>query len=145
MSKESLHGRDLCVQAAHCSITSGEVFAEVQKCLLQVKLVKEQGWFCTGALLVGILLRAAGRSISVTAGCRDMAHSPSDQPTLTALKDGLPKTFPVLERRVNDCPTGPLPSRMRRRAWPVAIDWHLQPHYGQPYKSRNEIYYSKPK
>ena len=29
--------------------------------------------------------------------------------------------------------------------WPVAIDWHLQPHYGQPYKSRNEIYYSKPK
>jgi hypothetical protein len=130
---------------ANCTITSGEVFADVQKCLLQAKLVKDHGWLCTGALLVGILLRAAGRSISVTAGCRDMAHAPSDQAMLTALEDGLPKTLPVLEQRLNDCLTGPLPSRMRRHAWPVAIDWHLQPYYGQPYKSRNEIYYSKPK
>ena len=28
--------------------------------------------------------------------------------------------------------------RMRRRAWEVAIDWHLQPYYGQPKKSRND-------
>ena len=23
----------------------------------------------------------------------------------------------------------------------MAIDWHLTPYYGQPYESRNEIYY----
>ena len=41
--------------------------------------------------------------------------------------------------------TGPLPRRMRRRAWEVAIDWHLQPYYGQPKKSRNELCYGQPK
>jgi hypothetical protein len=34
---------------------------------------------------------------------------------------------------------------MRRRSWDVAIDWHLQPYYGQPHKSRNELYYGQPK
>lgn len=130
---------------SNCTITSGEVFSEVRECLLQAKLVKDHGWLCTAAVVLGIVLRAAGRSISVTAACRDMAHAPSDQAILTALEEGLPKTPPVLERRLNECLTGPLPSRMRRRAWPVAIDWHLQPYYGEPYKSRNEIYHSKPK
>ena len=127
------------------TITSGEVFAEVRECLLQAKLVKDHGWLCTATVVLGIVLRAAGRSISVTAACGDMAHAPSGQAVLTALEEGLPKTLLVLERRLNECLTGPLPSRMRRRAWPVAIDWHLQPYYGQPYKSRNEIYRSKPK
>jgi hypothetical protein len=27
----------------------------------------------------------------------------------------------------------------------MAIDWHLQPYYGQPERSRNELYYGKPK
>ena len=62
---------------------------------------------------------------------------------MTALEDGLPKTLPVLERRLNDALIGYLPRRMRRRAWQVAIDWHLDPYYGQPYKSRNEIYYGQ--
>jgi hypothetical protein len=127
------------------TITSGEVYADVRECLLQAKLVKDHGWLCTAAVVLGIVLRAAGRSISLNAACRDMAHAPSDQALLTALEEGLPKTLSVLERRLNDCLTGPLPSRMRRRAWPVAIDWHLQPYYGQPYKSRNELYYGKPK
>ena len=109
----------------NCTITSGEVFAEVRECLLQAKLVKDHGWLCTATVVLGIVLCAAGRSISVTAACRDMAHAPSDQAILTALEEGLPKTLPVLERRLNECLTGLLPSRMRRRAWPVAIDWHF--------------------
>jgi hypothetical protein len=64
---------------------------------------------------------------------------------MDALSDGLPKTLPVLERRLNEALTDPLPARMRRRSWEVAIDWHLQPYYGQPEKSRNEIYYGQPK
>ncbi len=40
---------------------------------------------------------------------------------------------------------GSLPPHLRRRAWVVAIDWHLQPYYGQPEKSRNELYYGRPK
>ena len=64
---------------------------------------------------------------------------------MTALDDGLPKTLSVLERRLNEALTGPLPRRMRRRAWEVAIDWHLPPYYGQPEKSRNELFYGQPK
>jgi len=37
------------------------------------------------------------------------------------------------------------PRRLRRRAWQVAIDWHLEPYYGEPERSRNEIYYGKSK
>ena len=78
--------------------------------------------------MLGIVLRAAAQCISVSAACRDLANSPSDHATLTALEDGLPKTLPVLERRLNEALTGDLPRRMRRRAWHVAIDWHLNPY-----------------
>ena len=129
----------------NCTITSGNVFTETQKCLLNAKLTKNHGWLCTAALTMSIVLRAAARSISVTAACRDMTHAPSDQAILNAVSDGLPKTLPVLEQRINDCLTERLPLLMRRRFWPVAIDWHLQPYYGKPHKKRNEIYKSKPK
>jgi hypothetical protein len=113
--------------------------------LLEAKLVKDHGWKCTAVVVLGIVLRAAARSISVSGACRDLAKAPSDQAVMTALEETLPKTLPVLERRLNDALTGPLPRRMRRRAWEIAIDWHLQPYYGQPQKSRNELYYGQPK
>lgn len=129
----------------NCTITSGEVYSWAQKHLLEAKLVKDHGWLCTAVTTLAIALRAAGRSISVSAACRDLAKAPSDWAVMTALEDGLPKTLPVLERRLNEALTGPLPRRMRKRAWHVAIDFHLDPYYGQPQKSRNEIYHSQPK
>lgn len=128
-----------------CSITSGQVHSWVLEALLQAKLIKDHGWLCTATVVLNIVLRAASRSISVAAACRDLANGPSDQAVMTALDDGLPKTVSVLERRLNDALTGPLSRRMRRRTWQVAIDWHLQPYYGQPNKSRNELYYGQPK
>ncbi len=113
--------------------------------LLKAKLIKDHGWLCTASVVLSIVLRAAARSISVSAACRDLAKGPSDQAVMTALDEGLPKTLSVLERRLNESLTGPLPRRLRRRAWEVAIDWHLQPYYGQPDKSRNELYYGQPK
>jgi hypothetical protein len=129
----------------NCIITSGQVHSWSLGWLLQAKLAKDHGRSCTAAVVLGIVLRAAARSISVSAACRDMTKAPSDQAVMTALEDGLPKTLPVLERRLNDALVGPLPRWMRRRAWQVAIDWHLQPYYGQPQKSRNELYYGQPK
>jgi hypothetical protein len=76
----------------------------------------------------GITLRAAARCISVSAACRDLARAPSDQAVMTALEEGLPRTPSVLTRRLNEALTGPLPRSMRRLAWHVAIDWHLQPY-----------------
>lgn len=125
--------------------TSCQVYSWVLTSLLQVKLVQDHGWLCTARVVLSIVLRAAARSISVSAACRDLAHGPSDQAVMTALEEGLPRTLPVLERRLNEALTDPLPRRMRRRSWELAIDWHLQPYYGQPDKSRNEIYYGKPR
>jgi len=96
--------------------------------LLDAKLVKDHGWKCTAAIVLGIALRAAARCISVSAACRDLAKAPSDQAGMTALDEGLPKTLLVLKRRLNDALIDPWPQRMRRRAWNVAIDWHLQPY-----------------
>jgi hypothetical protein len=113
--------------------------------LLQTRLLADHGWKCTAVVVLNIVLRAAARSISVSAACRDLAKAPSDQAVMTALDDGLPKTLVVLERRLNESLTGPLPRALRRRRWPVAIDWHLSPYYGEPYRSRNELYYGKPR
>jgi hypothetical protein len=96
-------------------------------------------------VVLNIVLRAAARSISISAACRDLAQSPSDQAVLTALEEGLPKTLCVLEHRLNEALTGELPRRLRRGRWQVAIDWHLTPYYGLPYESRNELYYGKPR
>jgi len=129
----------------NCSVNSQEVHAWALDCLLQAKLVKDHGWLCTAAVVLNVVLRAAARSISVSAGCRDLSKGPSDQAVMTALDDGLPKTLPVLERRLHEALTGSLPRRLRRRGWQVAIDWHLEPYYGKPHRSRNELYYGKPR
>ena len=110
------------------TITSGEVYSWSRECLLQAKLVKDHGWLCSAMVVLGIVLRAAARSISISAACRDLARGPSDRAIMTALDDGLPKTLVVLERRINEALVGYLPRRMRRRAWDVAIDWHLNPY-----------------
>jgi hypothetical protein len=127
------------------TITSGEVYSWAQQHLQQARLIKDHGWLCTASVVLAIALRAAARSISISAACRDLAKAPSDQAVMTALEEGLPKTLAVLERRLNEALIIPMPRAMLRRAWPVAIDLHLNPYYGQPYRSRNEIYYGEPK
>jgi hypothetical protein len=129
----------------NCIISSGDVYSWIQKWLLHIRLLKDHGWKCTAPVVLGIVLRAAARKISVSAACDDLSKAPSDQAVMTALDDGLPKTLSVLERRLNEALTDQLPRRMRRRRWQVAIDWHLSPYYGQPFVSRNEIYHAKPK
>jgi len=130
---------------SNCIINSGQVHSWALESLLHAKLVKDHGWKCSAVIVLCITLRAAARCISVAAACRDLVKAPSDRAVMTALNDTLPKTLAVLERRLNDALVGPLPRRMRRRAWNVAIDWHLQPYYGEPFQRRNELYYGRPK
>ena len=127
------------------TISSPEVHQWSLNWLLHAKLLKDHGWLCTATVVWGIVLRAASRSISVSAACCDLSEGPSDQAVMTALGEGLPKTLPVLERRLNEALTTNMPRYMRKRRWKIAIDWHLSPYYGQPHKSRNEIYYGKPR
>ncbi len=129
-----------------CStISSREVHEWALQWLLQAKLLKDHGWLCTALVVWNFVLRAAARSISISAACRDVSGAPSDQAIMTALEEGLPKTLAVLERRLNEALTCELPCCLRRRSWQLAIDWHLSPYYGQPQKSRNELYYGQPR
>lgn len=126
------------------TISSREVHQWAIEWLVQARLIADHGWLCTAVVVWSVVLRAAARMTSIYAACRDLANAPSDQAVFNALNGGLPKTLSVLERRLNESLTGHLSRTMRRRAWEVAIDWHLVPYYGQPHTSPNEIYYGKP-
>jgi hypothetical protein len=128
-----------------CIVSGPEVHRWCLDWLTRACLLKDRGWKCTVPVVLSVVLRAATRSISVSAACRDLSGAPSDRALLGALQEGLPKSLPSLERRLNDALTGSLPRRMRRRGWQVAIDWHLVPYYGQPFASRNELYYGRPR
>lgn len=110
--------------------------------LMQAELLKDRGARkCTPIVVWSIVLRAAARMISVFAACRDLANAPSQQAVFDALEAGLPRTLPVLEKRLHGALTTTSWSpRLQRRPWQVAIDWHLIPYYGQAHKSRNELY-----
>jgi hypothetical protein len=126
-------------------VSSAEVHQWALQWLLQARLLKDHGPLCTAAVVWNVVLRASARMISVFAACRDLANAPSQQGVFDALTDGLPRTLTVLEKRLNRALTSSWPRRLFRRAWEVAIDWHLQPYYGEPERSRNEIYFGKPK
>ena len=113
--------------------------------LLEARLFRDHGPLGTAVAVCNILLHAAARLASLLAACRDLSASPSPQAVFRALRDGLPRTLAVLEGRLNDGLLGAGLRRLRRRAWPVAIDWHLVPYYGRPQRSRNEIYRSQPR
>lgn len=124
---------------------SQEVHQWAVNWLVEAKLLKDHGWLCTAKVVWSVVLRAATRMVSIYAAVRDLADAPCGQAVITALAEGLPKTLPVLEKRLNEALTGHLPRRMRRGAREVAIDFHLVPYYGTPHKSRNELYYGKPR
>jgi hypothetical protein len=126
-------------------VSSTEVHQWALQRLLAARLLKDHGPLCTAVVVWNVVLRAAARMISVFAACRDLANAPSQQAVFNALEDGLPRTLQVLENRLNSALTELWLRRLRRRHWQVAIDWHLVPYYGKPAKSRNEIYYGKPR
>jgi hypothetical protein len=130
----------------NCTVSASQVHRWALQWLLQAELLKKgRQRTCTAEVVWSIVLRAAVQMISICAACLDMADGPSDQAVFDALEAGLPKTLSVLERRLNESLTDYLPRSMRRRAWHIAIDWHLVPYYGEPHRSKNELYYGKPR
>jgi hypothetical protein len=126
-------------------VSSAEVHQWALQWLLDAQLLKDHGWLCTAVVVWNVVLRAAARMVSVFAACRDLANAPSSQAVFDALEDGLPRTLSVLEKRLNRALTSSWPRHLQRRSWQVAIDWHLVPYYGQADRSRNELYYGKPR
>lgn len=126
------------------TISSSQVQQWALSWLCEAVRLKDHGWKCTAAVVWNIVLRAAAQMTSVSAACRDLSRGPSDEALRKALTAGLPKSLRALENQLHAALTTHIPTRVRKRAWPVAIDWHLVPYYGQPFQSRNEVYYGKP-
>ena len=126
------------------TISSSEVHQCALSWLGESVRLKDHGWKCTSAVVWSIVLRAAAQMTSISAACRDLSGGPSDEAVLTALEEGLPRTLKALENQLHGALTNHVPQRVQKRSWPVAIDWHLVPYYGQPQSSRNELYYGKP-
>jgi len=126
-------------------VSASEVHQWALLWLMKAELLKERGRRskCTTTVVWSIVLRAAARMISIFAACRDLANAPSQQAVFDVLEADLPRTLPVLEKRLNWALTTSWPRRLQRRRWQVAIDWHLTPYYGEAHKSPNEIYRSK--
>lgn len=131
----------------HSTVSCSEVHQWALLWLMQSEVLMKKGRRskCTPTVVWSIVLRAAARMISVFAACRDLANSPSQQAVFNALLDGLPRTLPVLENRLNWAMTTAWSRGMRRRSWQVAIDWHLIPYYGEPHQSKNETTRNKQK
>lgn len=132
--------------AKHSTVSATQVHHWALQWLLEARVLKDHGPLCTATVVWSVLLRAAARLISVFAACRDLSEAPSQHAVFDALRDGLPRTLKVLEKRLNLALLGARSGRrLRRHAWPVAIDWHLVPYYGEPQRRKNELYTSKPK
>jgi len=125
----------------NCSLSVSEAHQWALSWLLQAELLTDRRQrTCTPAVVWSIVLRAAAHLTSVFATCRDFANAPSPQAVFDALEAGLPRTLSVLEKRLHQALTDHCHRHLRRRSWQVAIDWHLVPYYGEPQRSRNELF-----
>lgn len=124
------------------SVSCSEVHQWALRWLMEAELLKDRTT-CTATVIWSIVLRAAAQLTSIFAVCRDLNQAPSAQAVYDALEAGLPRTLRVLENRLNGAMRTTWSRRLQRRRWQVAIDWHLVPYYGQPLRSRNELYRSK--
>jgi putative transposase len=123
----------------YSTVTPGDVQAQAQFVLQQHLRLKDHGPKCTAGVLWTVLLYAAARIASLAAACAALRDAPSDSAAHDALLAGLP-AFAELQRRLNRALQGDLPSAVRRRRQPLAIDLTLIPYHGQPLHHPREIY-----
>jgi hypothetical protein len=126
-------------------ITDRDVQAIAESRLSQALQLKGRGWKCKPQLIWQVVLLAAARAISLFAACRDLADAPCDNSVRNVLGASLPARPRTLEQRLEVALCQDLPKQVMRRAWELAIDFHLIPYHGEPARSPRELYHSKPK
>ena len=127
------------MRRCHYTLTPAAVRAHAQTLLQKHLRLADHGPKCTAGLLWAILLYAAARICSLAAACASLRDAPSD----SAAHDALIATLPglaELQRRINRALQGDLPKALRRRRQPLAIDLHLVPYHGQPFRDEKEVY-----
>jgi putative transposase len=125
-------------------ITKLEVQTYAEDWLGSALRLEYQGYKCSSAVLLKVLLIAAARVVSLFAACRSLADAPTDQTIRNALAATLPEMV-ELERRLNLALVGGVPKALRRKSRMLAIDLTLIPYHGKPALDSKEIFRSEPK
>jgi hypothetical protein len=114
------------------SITQTEIHDQAHALLQRHLKAKDYGKKCTGPVLISLLLFAATCMASLSAVCRRLKNSPSDETVRLALLATLPAEC-TLRRRINEALAELLPKALRKRsrAWPLAVDLWDMPYYGR--------------
>ena len=103
---------------------------QAQRQLLSVFATTDPGVKCTLAVLVKVVLLAAGRMLSIFAACLRLGNL-SDQAVRDGLRKVLPKSWRRLQEKLNAQVLEPLPAKTRRRRRRLAMDVHEIPYHGQ--------------
>lgn len=126
------------------TVTSRDVQAFAMAHLEKTLPLKKPGHKCTASVVFGVLLFASCVVTSIWDACRRLRGAASDQAVRDALRRNLPKRVKDLERLLNES-LYLMPRRALRKARRVAIDLHLDPYYGDPYKNKKELFRCQPK
>ena len=94
--------------------------------------LQADGYTCTTADLLDVLLGVAANCGTIEAVCADLVGTPDAETIRGYLNEQLRvEDLPELERRLNNALAKELPSRLWRQGLDVAIDGHDRPYYGK--------------
>jgi hypothetical protein len=122
----------------NASVQAGEVQQHAAEVMQGALKLKDYGRTCAKVVLVNLLLYAVVRKLSLSRAAERLVGAPGAETARQAALAQLP-SHRVLERRINDGLVLDIPKRALRRAYPVAIDLHLQPYYGQRRQPREVV------
>src|SRR5207244_4842706 len=112
-------------------LTEQEVLQHAFSTLSDHLPLHAEGYTCTTADLLKVLLGVAVNRGTIEAVCADLVGAPDPQTIRGYLNEQLcVEELPELERRLNAAVAAELPPRVRRHAQEVAIDYHDRPYYG---------------
>jgi putative transposase len=113
-------------------LTDQEVLNHARTLLEAYLPLEADGYRCTTADLLNVLLGVAANQGTIEAVCADLAGAPDADTLRTYFNTQLcVEDLPALAERVNAALAAELPERVRRRACEVAIDLHDRPYYGK--------------
>jgi putative transposase len=132
------------MRKAQYSVTDRDVQEHTNTLLRKHVGLKETKGKCTLAILIHLICAAAARLTSVFDACAQLKDVPSGEAARKALLATLPD-YAKLQRGINRALVADVPRPLRKRKQRVAIDLHLVPYYGLPFKDLKEIYRSQAK
>jgi hypothetical protein len=113
-------------------LTAPEVLQHALSTLHDHLPLPAEGYACTTADLLKVLLGVAVSRSTLEAVCADLVGTPHPQPIRGYLNMQLcVEDLPDLEQRLHAALAAEVPPRVRRQAQEVAIDYHDRPYYGK--------------